>query len=65
MHTVSKYLKSKRGAKQLLDSDDYIYSQKKDKDTRALMPTSYNSVSNREVFISVIVRFDCITSSTV
>ena len=33
MPTFSKYLTSKRGAQQLLDSDGYIYSRKKDKDT--------------------------------
>ena len=33
MPTFTKYLTSKRGAQQLLDSDGYIYSHKKDKDT--------------------------------
>ena len=33
MPSFSKYLTSKRGAQQLLDSDGYIYSHKKDKDT--------------------------------
>ena len=33
MPTFSKYLTSKRGAQQLLDSDGYIYTRKKDKDT--------------------------------
>ena len=38
MPTFSKFITSQRGAEQLLDSDGYIYSRKKSKDT-ALTPT--------------------------
>ena len=33
MPTFSKFITSQRGAEQLLDSDGYIYSRKKSKDT--------------------------------
>ena len=40
MPTLSKFITSKRGAEQQLDSDGYIYSRKKTKDT-ALTSTLY------------------------
>ncbi|KAL5267746.1 hypothetical protein ACHWQZ_G004704 [Mnemiopsis leidyi] len=41
MPTFFKFITSQRGAQQILDSDGYIYSQKKSRDT-ALTSTKYN-----------------------